>query len=164
MPFPPKRSYQAYNKLNRRVSAELLAVDVKSFLDKVSEPTEKDILATYEEGKNRFPIPTSPEPSFKQRKKIAFQYVLGKFEDFEQREVDQISPTITDEEIYRILRDQQRDIQDRGAARRRTRCRRQDGRHAGRCGCGSDPRSQITNRLTAEDEASQGRAGQRRAG
>lgn len=95
----PDLLYQCYNKLNRRITAELLAVNVRDFLGQVGEPTEQEVKALYEEGKDRFPNPDSPKPGFKQRKKIKFQYVVGTFNEFLEREMERIKPTITDEEI-----------------------------------------------------------------
>ncbi len=97
--FPPDVLYNYYNRLNRRVTADLLAVDVAGFTDQVKAPSEPEVVALYEEGKNRFPYPSSPEPGFKRREKIAFGYFKGSFNEFLQREIDQISPTITDAEI-----------------------------------------------------------------
>ncbi len=96
---PPDVMYQCYNKLNRRVTAELLAVDVAGFVDQVGEPSAEEVAAVYEEGKNRFPFPTSSEPGFKRRTKIAFGLMQASFADFLKREMDQILPTITDAEI-----------------------------------------------------------------
>ncbi len=44
-------------------------------------------------------MPTLPEPGFKQRKKIAFAYFQGVMEDFVQKEMAVIEPTITEEAI-----------------------------------------------------------------
>lgn len=99
-PTPPEFLYQCYNKLNRRVTAELLAVKVEDYIDQLQvEPTQQDLLALYEEGKNRFHYPTVPEPGFKQRKQIKFQFVMGRFDEFLEREVPVVKPTITDEQI-----------------------------------------------------------------
>ena len=50
----PELLYECYNRLNRRVTAELLAVDVADFVGEVAEPTDQDIAALYEKGKDGF--------------------------------------------------------------------------------------------------------------
>ncbi|MHB0959535.1 MAG: hypothetical protein ACYC0X_28965 [Pirellulaceae bacterium] len=96
---PPEMLYDCYNRLNRRVTAELLAVDVAGFIADIPEPTDQEVTALYEQGKDRFPFPLSSEPGFKRRQQISFGYFKGDFEEFLQREMDLIRPTITDEQI-----------------------------------------------------------------
>ncbi len=79
---PPDMLYECYNKLNRRITAELLAVDVSQYVDQVEDPAESDLKELYEEGKNRFPYPASADPGFKRRQKLAFQYVMADFDEF----------------------------------------------------------------------------------
>ena len=95
----PDMLYAYYNKLNRRVIADLLAVDVASFIGQVEDPSEGELQALYEEAKDRFASPISPEPGFKRGRRIAFGYLAGTFGDFLQREMDVLRPTITDEQI-----------------------------------------------------------------
>ncbi len=102
---PPELLYECYNRLNRQATVELLALDVADFVQEVPEPTEADIAALYEEGKDEFPDPLLPDPGFKQRKRIAFGYFVGVFEEFLQREVDAIRPTITDARIETYYED-----------------------------------------------------------
>jgi hypothetical protein len=96
---PPASLFEYYNRLNRRVTVDLLPVNVASLTSEVQDPTEAEVVALYEAGKNRFPVPTMPEPGFKQRKKIAFAYFQGVMEDFVQKEMAVIEPTITEEAI-----------------------------------------------------------------
>jgi hypothetical protein len=96
---PPESLFEYYNRLNRRVTVELLPVNVASLVGEVEDPNDAEIKALYEEGKDRFPMPTMPEPGFKQRKRIAFAYFEGIMEDFLQKEMAVIQPTITDEAI-----------------------------------------------------------------
>jgi len=102
---PPEMIFDCYDRLNRRVTAELLAVNTADFVDQVEEPSEDAISALYEKGKDRFPDPLLAEPGFKQRQQIAFGYFQGVFEEFLQREVDVIRPTITDQQIEKYYED-----------------------------------------------------------
>ena len=102
---PPELLYEYYNRLNRRVKAEMLAVDVSDFIGEVAEPTDQEITALYEKGRNRFPFPLSPDPGFKRRQQIAFGYFKGVFDEFLQREMDVVRPTITNEQIEKYYED-----------------------------------------------------------
>ncbi|MHB9080613.1 MAG: hypothetical protein ACYC3X_24325 [Pirellulaceae bacterium] len=104
---PPELLYECYNRLNRRVTAELLAVDVAGFIGggNIPEPTDQEITALYEKGKDRFPFPLSPDPGFKRRQQIAFGYFKGVFDEFLQREMDVIRPTITSAQIEKYYED-----------------------------------------------------------
>ncbi len=96
---PPESLFEYYDRLNRRITAELLPVNVASLTGEVPDPSEAEITALYDAGKNRFPFPSLPDPGFKQRRKIAFGYFQGVLEDFIQREIAVIDPTITEEDI-----------------------------------------------------------------
>jgi hypothetical protein len=96
---PPYSLFDCYNRMNRRIKAELLPVTVASFVDEVAEPTDREIQAMYESGKDRFPLSSSPEPGFKHRQQIAFGYFKGDFEAFLNAELETVRPTITDEAI-----------------------------------------------------------------
>ena len=101
----PEKLYECYNRLHRRVTAELLAVDVSEFVKDVPDPAADAVLALYEEGKNRYPDPFAADPGFKRRQRISFGYFKGDFEQFVAREVEQILPTITNEQIEKYYED-----------------------------------------------------------
>ena len=61
----PAKLYECYNRLHRRVTAELLAVDVAEFVKDVPDPPADAVAALYEEGKDRYPDPFAAEPGFK---------------------------------------------------------------------------------------------------
>ena len=92
----PSLAWDSFNRLNRRVQAELLPLPVADFESRVTgQPSEAQIVALYEEGKDRFPSPDSPEPGFKRRRKIAFQYLKADFDKFLQQEM----AAVTQEQI-----------------------------------------------------------------
>ncbi len=94
---PPVQAWDYFQRLNRRVKIEAVALDVDDYVSKVGEPTEPQLKTLYEEGKNRFPFPESPEPGFQQRRKAAFQFVRVDFNKFLEEEKAKV--TITDEQI-----------------------------------------------------------------
>ena len=92
----PGVAWDYYNRLNRRVKAEVLPLKVADFTDKVeSVPTDIEVQRLYDKGKDRFPDPNSPEPGFKRRQRIAFQYVKVEFDKFLQQEMAHV----TDEQV-----------------------------------------------------------------
>jgi hypothetical protein len=94
--LPPGQAYEYFNRLNRRVKAEVLPLKVEDYIGQVkAEPTEAQIQALYDEGKLRYPHPDSPDPGFKRRKRIAFEYLHFDFELFVKEEMAKI----TDEQI-----------------------------------------------------------------
>ena len=97
---PPREAWGFHNRMRRRVQTEMVALKVDSFKDRVSKmPTEAEIKKLYEEGKDRFPNPYSPEVAFKRRHKLAFEYVRADSGKLQEEEAAKIKATITDEEI-----------------------------------------------------------------
>ncbi|MDA1052484.1 MAG: hypothetical protein O3C40_18665 [Planctomycetota bacterium] len=97
---PPHQAWEFHNRMRRRVQTEMVALKVDDFKDKVSAmPTDAEIKTLYEEGKDRFPNPYSPEPAFKRRRKLAFEYVRADSGPLQEAEAAKIKDTITDEEI-----------------------------------------------------------------
>ncbi|HRX79774.1 MAG TPA: hypothetical protein P5307_11975 [Pirellulaceae bacterium] len=97
---PPREAWGFHNRMRRRVQTEMVALSVDSFKDKVTKtPTEAEIKKLYDEGKDRFPNPYSPEPGFMRRHKIAFEYVRADSGKLQEEEAAKIKDTITDEDI-----------------------------------------------------------------
>lgn len=104
--IPPHEAWSLHDRLRRRVKTEMIALKVDDFVDDVKgEPTEAQIEAMYEEGKERFSSPFSPQFGFRRRTKAAFEYVRADFTKFEQEELEKVKPEITDEEIEKYYED-----------------------------------------------------------
>ncbi len=103
----PGLAWDYFNRLNRRVKIEALPLPVSDFKDKVAgQPTDAQIKQLYEDGKNRYFDPYSSEPGFKQRRKIAFEYLKADFEDFLAKEM----AAITDEQIKEYYEENKSDF------------------------------------------------------
>jgi hypothetical protein len=88
----PVSAWNYFNRLNRRVSAEMLPLPVEDFVAKVSkEPTPAEIQSLYDDGKDRYPNPYRREPGFKRPLRIAFQYLKADFERFLEAEMAKVS-------------------------------------------------------------------------
>ncbi len=94
-PISPVRLWDFYNRLERKVSAEILPIPVNAYLDKVREPSESELTALFEKYKNDYPQPDAPTPGFKQRTQAEFSYIKFDFDEFYEAEL----AAVTDEEI-----------------------------------------------------------------
>jgi len=97
---PPAQAWEYFQRLNRRAQFEVAALPVADFVSKVeAQPTEAQIQALYDEGKDRVPNPEAAEPGFRRRRESAFQYVKADFNKFVAEEQEKILGTITDDQI-----------------------------------------------------------------
>lgn len=103
--MPPEELFGCFNQVNRRVTAELLPIEVIQFLNEAPEPSEAEVNALYEEAKDRFPNPNSPDPGFKLRKRIAFSYFRIDRKKVLDEEIALAKPAITDAEIEKYYQD-----------------------------------------------------------
>lgn len=88
----PGDMWSDFLKLNQSVKIEAYPVLVSDFLKSVTgEPTEAEILAIYEKGKNRIPSPVIPEPGFMRDYKANFEFVEGNFSDWMAKEKAKIT-------------------------------------------------------------------------
>lgn len=94
-PRSPVTAWDFYNRLNRRVKAELMPIPVSEFVDKISDPTEQELQAFHAKYRDQYPDPSSSEPGFKRRRQIQFQYARADFNDFLEPEL----ANVTDQEI-----------------------------------------------------------------
>jgi hypothetical protein len=93
---PPAERFELYESLNRHAKAEILPLAVSSFVSQVSaEPTAEQLRAFYDEHKDRYPDPASPEPGFKEPKRASFQYFKADFAKFQE----EFKPQVTEAEI-----------------------------------------------------------------
>lgn len=70
----PLLRWENYVKLNRKASVLAMPILVETFLDKVPDPTAAELQAFFDERKNRFQVPNSPEYGFRIPPRASFQY------------------------------------------------------------------------------------------
>lgn len=78
----PAAQWDYFQRLNRKVNAEVVAVPVASFTGKVAPPDEASLRALYEKYKNRYSNPASPEPGFRQPPKGRFEGFKADYDQF----------------------------------------------------------------------------------
>lgn len=106
-PSTPLSAWDYYNRMNRRVTLEALPVNVEDFVDQVeASPSESEIKELYEDGKERYPDPASPEPGFKRRMEARFQYLKADYNDILENEM----AAITEEAIKEYYEENKEDF------------------------------------------------------
>jgi len=75
----PAEAWQYHQRLNRQVEAELIPFNVQDFVS-TDEPPAKALQDLYDEYKTQYSFPLSPDPGFKQRRKIAFQFIRADYD------------------------------------------------------------------------------------
>ncbi|MDR2114915.1 MAG: hypothetical protein LBP87_00885 [Planctomycetaceae bacterium] len=73
--IPPSTRWEWFQRLNRKMTAEIAAVPVEQFVDKIADPTNSQLQKFFEENKNKPFNPIQLESGFTMPDKIAFQYV-----------------------------------------------------------------------------------------
>ena len=92
----PGDLWSDFLKLNQTAKVEAYPVLVNDFTKEVTgEPSEAEILAIYEQGKNQVASPVYPEPGFMREYKANFEYVEGNFSE----RVEAEKSKITEEQI-----------------------------------------------------------------
>ncbi len=88
---PPAKQFDLFRRLNQQAVATAYPVLVDDFLDQVEgSPSESEIAALYEEGKNRYPDELSPEPAFRQPATRTFEYVTADLQKLIEAEMETI--------------------------------------------------------------------------
>ncbi len=100
----PGDMWSDFLKLNQSAKVEAYPVLVSDFTKSVTgEPTEAEILAIYEQGKNRVPSPVYPEPGFMRDYKANFEYVEGNFSEWINREKAKVTEEQLKAEYDKLL-------------------------------------------------------------
>lgn len=92
----PGQLWHEFQKLNQTATIAAYPVLVDQFLDQVDAPSDAEIEELYEQHKDDFPSPDSPEPGFRRRFAANVEYVAARMSDFIERQADEI-----DEETLR---------------------------------------------------------------
>ena len=91
----PIAHWDFYNRTERKINAELMAIEVADFIDKVPEPTDRELKDYYNLYAARHSVPGSAKPGFRQRRRLAFETVRFDYQEF----LDIEQEKVTDQEI-----------------------------------------------------------------
>ena len=105
----PEDRWRDWLRVNDRVVVEAVAVPAESLMADVKEPTDAELVAFFNEYKDREPMPDrdwgvelpSPNPAFKIPQKVATQYLLADFNQF----LTKVEDEVTDAEIEKFYED-----------------------------------------------------------
>jgi len=92
---PPAQRWEYFNRLKRMATIEVIPVSVGRYANEVPDPDEGTLRAFFEEHKDSYAHPASPEPGFRQPQKIAIRYFKAEYEKFMG------SDAVTEDEIKR---------------------------------------------------------------
>ncbi len=91
----PLDVFQAYRDQNEKVSVFAVPVRVDEFVAKVPEPSDAEIASLFDQGKNRLPNSSSPEPGFLIPQKVRFETISADVNSLAEK----LQPKLTDEEL-----------------------------------------------------------------
>ena len=92
-PATPGQRWDYFQRLNRKVTAQVAPVVVANFVEQVPEPTEKELKEFFEEHKNNIHYPGSPTPGFRVAQMADIEYLKADYDKYTDPQ------SITDEEI-----------------------------------------------------------------
>ena len=75
MSVTPLTRWNWFQRMNRKITAEVAAVPVDLFVTKVADPATRELQKFFEENKSRIFDPSEPESGFMIPNRVAFQYV-----------------------------------------------------------------------------------------
>ncbi len=93
--WTPAERWRLFQRVHRQIEAEVLAVPVSAFTDKVPTPSDAELQRFFAQYQNFMADPLSPTPGFTQPQRASFQYVVADYNAM----VEKVRETITDEEI-----------------------------------------------------------------
>ncbi|MBT4866045.1 MAG: hypothetical protein HON53_13145 [Planctomycetaceae bacterium] len=96
----PAQFWEYYRRLNVKQEIQVAAIPVSDFVPGVGDPSDSDVLALFDQYKNNAPTGfLTPEPAFKQPRKIRIAYLEVDYEQVSARIQKDPKRTVTDEEV-----------------------------------------------------------------
>jgi hypothetical protein len=87
----PAERWEYFARVKQMAAIEALPVPVANYVSRVEDPKDEELKAFFEENKERYSLPDSPQPGFHEPQKIALEYFKA--------EVEKLAASVTDEEI-----------------------------------------------------------------
>jgi hypothetical protein len=91
----PAERWDYFERLNRKASTEIMPVAVKDFVEKIPDPTAKELQEFYDQYKSDYQIPGSRTPGFREPYKAQLEYVKAD----NAKLIEETLPTVTEQEI-----------------------------------------------------------------
>jgi len=91
----PNAAWDYFRRLNQTADAEILPIAVDQFVSQVQEPSNQVLREFFDKYSTKYSFPASPEPGFRLRQRIAFEYLKADYNKFLEEE----RAKITNEEV-----------------------------------------------------------------
>jgi parvulin-like peptidyl-prolyl isomerase len=95
----PYEAWQLYRRLNEKLGFEVIPVAVADFADKIDDPGDDALRELHRKYAGQLPDRSSPEPGFKEPRKLNLQYASVGLDEFAQAMTDELP--ITDEDVQK---------------------------------------------------------------
>ena len=101
---PPAQQWELFLRLNRQAVVDAYAINVADFVEQTNaKPSDAEIQAIYNKGKNAFPDDESAAPAFRRPFAANFEYLAGNLDDFINREIANLTAEQVNAEYQRRL-------------------------------------------------------------
>ena len=87
----PAQRWEYFCRVKQMATIEAAPVAVANYLSRIDEPSDEELKTFFEQYKDRYPLPDSPEPGFREPQRVALQYFKAN--------LDKFAGGVTDEEI-----------------------------------------------------------------
>jgi hypothetical protein len=88
----PLDHWKNFLKLNQKATIDAYGLLVNDYVAQTdANPSQADILAVYEKGKDRYPSEQSPDPGFRRRDTASFEYLMAELQEFRDAEVAKLT-------------------------------------------------------------------------
>ena len=87
----PAQRWEYFRRLKQTAMIEAVPLAVANYLNRIDEPGDEELKAFFEQYKDRYALPESPEPGFRDPQRIALQYFKAN--------VDKFAAGVTEDEI-----------------------------------------------------------------
>ena len=87
----PAQRWEYFCRVKQLATIEAVPVPVANYLKRVDEPNDETLKTFFEQNKERYATPDSPEPGFREPQRVALQYLKAN--------LDKVAAGITEEEV-----------------------------------------------------------------
>jgi hypothetical protein len=91
MALTPAQRWEYFCRVKQTATIEAVGVPVANYLRRIDEPGDEELKAFFEQYKDRYALPDSPEPGFREPQRIALQYF--------KVNLDKFASGVSDEEV-----------------------------------------------------------------
>ena len=91
VPLTPAQRWEYFCRMKQMATIEAVAVPVANYLKRVDEPNDETLKAFFEQYKERYPMPDSPTPGFREPERVALEYLKA--------DLDKFAASVTEEEV-----------------------------------------------------------------